>query len=100
MLLSIGSRGGSNCHRWTREGGRLTSITRFNTRLLLLLLLVVLLLLLWQEGQAALHVQLPIWENLTMALGSAPADAAKNEVFLSSSHNTSVVVELPCVAVR
>ncbi|CAI5738078.1 unnamed protein product [Peronospora destructor] len=51
-----------------------------------------------QDGRAALHVQLPILEKLTMTLGSASADAAKNEIFLSSSQNTSVVAKLPCIS--
>jgi hypothetical protein len=38
--------------------------------------------------------------GLTMALGSAPAETAGNEVFVGSSQNTSLVAELPCVTVR
>lgn len=51
-----------------------------------------------QDGQATLRVQLPVLDQLTMALGSAPAGSASNEVFLGSSQNTSVVAELPCIS--
>ncbi|CAI5733392.1 unnamed protein product [Peronospora farinosa] len=50
------------------------------------------------DGQAALHVQLPVLEKVTMTLGSAPGGAEKNEIFLGSSQNTSVVAQLPCIS--
>ncbi|CAH0476560.1 unnamed protein product [Peronospora belbahrii] len=51
-----------------------------------------------QDGRALLQVELPMMNNVTMALGSGSADAAKNEVLISSSQNTSVFVELPCIS--
>ncbi|KAE9046196.1 hypothetical protein PR001_g4657 [Phytophthora rubi] len=48
-------------------------------------------------GQATLSVQLPELDGLKMVVGSPPVDAEKNEVFVGSSQNTSLVAELPCV---
>ncbi|GMF26908.1 unnamed protein product [Phytophthora lilii] len=45
-----------------------------------------------------LSLQLPTRPGLMLQLGSATADAARNEVFVGSSQNTSVVAELPCVS--
>ncbi|RLN47980.1 hypothetical protein BBJ29_009218 [Phytophthora kernoviae] len=46
--------------------------------------------------EARTSVHLPR-HGVTMTMGSPPADAASNEVFLGSSQNTSVVAELPCI---
>ncbi|KAG7398369.1 hypothetical protein PHYBOEH_011277 [Phytophthora boehmeriae] len=46
------------------------------------------------EARASVHMPR---RGLTMVVGSPPADAASNEVFIGSSQNSSIVAELPCI---
>ncbi|KAI9909288.1 hypothetical protein PsorP6_014912 [Peronosclerospora sorghi] len=50
-----------------------------------------------EHGQATFQVHLPVQHPLTMTLASAPTDAARNEILVRSSQNTSVLAQVPCL---